>query len=124
MPTPDPNDSTNAAENQAAYIGIIRSFIDAPNGFSEEISEIIFSAGIEYWYKGRSASLGLRTGYYYEHWTKGNSQLFTTGLGLKFDTVRFDLSYSIPTNTQRYLTYNPWIISLLLDLETRKINHI
>ena len=40
------------------------SFSDAPDGFNEEIKEITFSSGLEYWYRDFFA---LRSGYFFEN---------------------------------------------------------
>lgn len=91
--------------------GMVQSFYDAPgdstnNGgewrvspFQEEIREINPSIGIEYWYK---KTFALRTGYFFEHPTKGNRQYATAGLGLKYNTLTLDFSYLIPL----YLSQN------------------
>lgn len=72
--------------------GIVQSFYDAPGGFNEEIKEINPSVALEYWY---SKTFALRTGYFYEHATKGNRKYITAGVGLKYNTLSFDFSYLI-----------------------------
>lgn len=75
--------------------GIMQSFSDAPGGFSEELHEITVSTGLEYTYAKQFA---LRTGYFYEHETKGNRKYFTVGMGLKFSFLGLNFSYLIPIN--------------------------
>ena len=86
--------------------GMIQSFYDAPgalrnNGtystFQEELNEIAYSAGVEYWYRKQFA---IRTGYFHEHATKGNRKYFTIGVGLKLNVFALDFAYLVPTNGQ------------------------
>ncbi|MCO4292809.1 type IX secretion system outer membrane channel protein PorV [Solitalea sp. MAHUQ-68] len=73
--------------------GIFGSFSDAPGGFKEELQEINFATGLEYWYND---IIALRTGYFYENPYKGNRQYVTLGAGLKYEDLCFDFSYLIP----------------------------
>ncbi|MCB0766746.1 MAG: type IX secretion system outer membrane channel protein PorV [Flavobacteriales bacterium] len=93
--------------------GILGSFSDAPgnvgyddNGqpyvesgsrLREELREINLAGGFEYWYAEQFA---FRTGYFWEHYTKGNRKYFTLGAGVKYSIFTLDLSYLI-ANTQR-----------------------
>jgi hypothetical protein len=70
--------------------GIFGSFSDAPGGFSEEMQEISFSPGLEYWYNKLFA---LRAGYFYQNPNKGGLHYFTLGTGFKYDIFAFDFSY-------------------------------
>jgi hypothetical protein len=72
--------------------GIFGSFNDAPGGFKEEMQEINYGAGIEYWYNRQFA---LRAGYFYENPDKGNRQYLTVGGGLRYNIVNIDFSYLI-----------------------------
>ncbi len=74
--------------------GIFSSFSDAPGGFNEEIKEITWSLGLEYWYQKQFA---LRAGYFFEHQDKGNRKYFTAGLGVKLNRFDLDFSYLIAT---------------------------
>jgi len=76
----------------------VNSFADAQGGFSEEIKEINYSLGVEYWYDQQFA---VRAGYYYEHPLKGDRQFITVGAGLKLNVFGLDLSYLVPTNNRR-----------------------
>lgn len=86
--------------------GMFQSFYDAPGHvksdgsrsvFLEEIYEIAYSIGVEYWYRSQFA---IRTGYFHEHATKGNRKYFTVGVGLKLNVFAIDFAYLIPTNGQ------------------------
>lgn len=74
--------------------GIFKSFTDAPGGFQEEINEITWAVGVEYWYNKQFA---IRGGYFYEHENKGNRKYFTAGAGLKMNVFALDFSYLLPT---------------------------
>ncbi len=98
---------------QQGLIGaMFGSFGDAPNGFSEEMNEWMISFGAEYWYDKQFA---VRTGYYWEHPTKGNRQFFTVGLGIKYSIFGLNFSYLVPTSNQRNPLDNTLRFSLLFD---------
>lgn len=78
------------------------SFGDADGGMSEEIKELMFSAGAEYWYNEQFA---LRTGYFYENKDKGNRKYFTVGAGIKYSVFTLNFSYLVPTGAG--ITRNP-----------------
>ncbi len=80
--------------NISVVKGIIQSFYDAPNGFGEEMQELSFAFGVEYWYNHIFA---VRGGYFYENPNKGNLQYATIGLGLRYNVLGIDFSYLIPT---------------------------
>lgn len=69
------------------------SFVDAPDGFSEEMQEIMISFGAEYIY---NQVFALRTGYFYENPNKGGRRYFTMGVGIKYKQLGFDFSYLVP----------------------------
>lgn len=77
--------------------GIFGSFSDAPEGFSEEVTELTHSIGLEYWYDKLFA---FRAGYFYENPYKGNRQFLSVGAGLKYNVFGIDLSYLVPTAQQ------------------------
>ncbi len=93
---------------------IFGSFGDAPGGGSEELSELMFSAGLEYWYNKQFA---VRAGYYYEAPTKGNRQYFTAGIGLKYNVFGIDISYLVPTTNINNPLNNTLRFTLVFDLE-------
>lgn len=73
----------------------IQSFYDAPGGFKEEIKEIMYSIGLEYWYRNQFA---IRGGYFHESEMKGNRKYFAAGIGLKLNVFFIDFSYLISTS--------------------------
>lgn len=99
VPTPPVLDTNGLPEapykdnNVAPLQGMIQSFYDAP--FKEEIQEINYAVGIEYWYDKQFA---IRGGYFYEHPKKGNRQYFSLGAGLRYNVFGLDFSYLIATN--------------------------
>lgn len=99
--------------NRGIVAGMFGSFSDAPGGFSEELNELTYSAGIEYWYDKQFA---LRGGYFHEHSTKGNRKYFTLGVGLKYNVLGIDFAYLVPV-AQRSPLENVLRISLVLDLD-------
>ena len=87
--------------NVSVVSGIFQSFGDAPGGFSEEMREINFSVGTEYWYDDQFA---VRAGYFNEHNTKGGRKFFTFGSGVKYNVFALDFSYLI--NASRAINGN------------------
>ena len=74
--------------------GIVKSFGDAPNGFKEELQEIQWSVGAEYWYNDKFT---LRAGYHHEAENKGNRKYFTFGAGFRMSVFSLDAGYVIAT---------------------------
>lgn len=99
--------------NVGVATGIFGSFNDAPgvvtmnadstynvlpgSQWKEELREFNLAGGFEYWYAGQFA---FRTGYFWEHYTKGNRKYFTLGAGVRYSKFALDMSYLI-ANTQR-----------------------
>ena len=95
--------------NVSVVQGMIQSFYDAPGygwsenqqnyvhygTFREELSEINFGVGIEYWYNNVFA---VRAGYFNESALKGNRKYVTVGAALKYNVFGLDVSYLIPVN--------------------------
>ena len=98
VPTPlYPSDPKYPAHREKSFFsGVLGSFSDAPGGFSEELKEIMYSVGTEYWYDNQFA---IRAGYYYENVLKGNRKYFTIGLGVKYNVFGINMSYLISTNS-------------------------
>ncbi|WP_299703606.1 type IX secretion system outer membrane channel protein PorV [uncultured Pontibacter sp.] len=86
--------SPGADSTQTVISGIFTSFGDAEGGFSEELKEINFSGGVEYWYNNLFAA---RLGYFYENPEKGNRKYISTGLGLRYQKFGIDAAYLIPS---------------------------
>lgn len=72
--------------------GIFQSFSDAPYN-DREVRELIYSSGLEYWYDQQFA---VRSGFFYEHPSKGDRQFFTVGAGVRYNVFGLDFSYLIP----------------------------
>ncbi|MFL9832379.1 type IX secretion system outer membrane channel protein PorV [Flavobacterium sp. ARAG 55.4] len=92
--------------------GVFKSFGDAPDGFGEELKEVMYAVGAEYSYQDAFA---MRVGYHHENIDKSGLRYFTLGAGFKYTTVKIDVSYlfsasKIPNpleNTLRFsLTFN------------------
>lgn len=98
--------------NVGVATAIVQSFTDAPGQlddnnvvipgsvFKEELREINIGSGFEYWYDKQFA---FRTGYFYEHFSKGNRQFITLGAGLRYQVLTIDMSYLISTTQQNPL---------------------
>lgn len=106
------SDDNEIYQNESGLSGILGSFGDAPDGFSEELQEITWSLGAEYTYQD---AFMVRTGYFNESEEKGARKFFTLGAGFKFKSAQIDLSYLFSTsqvrnpleNTLRFgLTFN------------------
>ncbi|MBI9066480.1 MAG: type IX secretion system outer membrane channel protein PorV [Salinivirgaceae bacterium] len=104
-------------DNDVAIVqGMVQSFYDAPGGGKEELHEISYAVGLEYWYAKQFA---VRAGYFYEHATKGNRKYFTAGVGLKMNVFGLDFSYLVPAgNFNNSPLSNTWRFSLIFDLES------
>ena len=116
VPTPPHYETDSATGEQyvdrgketpgSVVLGMFQSFGDAPgvlksdgsySVIGEEFHEIAYSLGVEYWYRNQFA---IRSGYFYEHSTKGNRKYFTVGIGLQLNVFALDFSYLVPTNGQ------------------------
>jgi len=100
VPTPPIYSSTNPDSiikgkdpNVSIPVAIFQSFLDAPGGFKEELHEITYSTGVEYWYNNQFA---IRGGYFHENATKGNRKYFTAGAGFRLKAFTLDFSYLMP----------------------------
>lgn len=93
--------------------GTFGSFGDAPRGFGEELEELMYSFGLEYWYRDVFAA---RTGYFLEHENKGNRKYVTLGAGFRYQIFGFDFSYLIPLEQDHPLA-DTLRISLLFNLD-------
>ncbi len=98
-------------------VGVFQSFYDAPGGFSEEMHELMYSVGMEYWYVNQFA---IRGGYFDEHSTKGNRKYFTLGIGVKLNVLNFDFAYVIPTAGRQNPLANTLRFTLGINLKNAK----
>ncbi|SFF02903.1 type IX secretion system outer membrane channel protein PorV [Thermoflexibacter ruber] len=92
------------------------SFNDAPNGLREEIQELMFAMGAEYWYKDIFA---LRGGYFNENTIKGARKYFTLGLGFRYQKFGIDFAYMMPT-IQNHPLADTMRFTLLFDFGRSK----
>ncbi|MGB3545371.1 MAG: type IX secretion system outer membrane channel protein PorV [Saprospiraceae bacterium] len=114
VPTPCQGTDCDDIErrNQSPVRAILSSFGDAPEGFSEELKEITYSVGAEYWYDEQFA---VRAGYFHENIQKGGRRYLTAGLGLKYNIFGLNFSYLVPTSNQRNPLDNTLRFSLIFD---------
>lgn len=95
-------------DNTGAYIldddGM--ALIEDGSVLQEELRELYFSFGLEYWYNKVFAA---RMGYFTEHSTKGNRKYLSFGVGLKQNVFAIDLSYLVPfyVSTQNVAGVSP-----------------
>lgn len=80
--------------NTSSIAGIFKSFGDAPGGFKEEMQEVMWSLGVEYFYNNQ---FSLRTGYFNENEYKGNRRYLAFGAGFKMSSFQIDAAYLIST---------------------------
>jgi hypothetical protein len=114
------SDTTLSSEwrKKSVVSGMLGSFSDAPGGGSEELQELGFSAGVEYWY---DRAFAVRAGYFYEHPSKGGRKFFTVGLGLKYSVLSLNLSYLVPgSSSARDPLANTLRFSLLFNAASFK----
>lgn len=104
-------------------VGMFQSFYDAPgivkndgtrSVLREELREITYSVGTEYWYAKQFA---IRAGYFYEHSMKGNRKYLTMGLGLKMNVFGLDFAYLIPTGVNNSPLANTLRFTLIFDFD-------
>jgi hypothetical protein len=105
-------------------LGILHSFCDAPgvlleNGkrsvLLEELHEITYSTGVEYWYREQFA---IRAGYFHGYETKGNRKYFTVGAGLQLSCFALDFNYFPPLDDDFPLG-NTFRLTAALQLDDR-----
>lgn len=85
---PGYGDYNDAGEWEPISAGVLR----------EELNEVSAGIGIEYWYDEQFA---FRTGYFTEHFSKGNRKFLTLGAGLRLNVFSLDFSYLISTYNVR-----------------------
>jgi hypothetical protein len=99
-------------KEKSPIAAVFSSFSDAPDGISEELKELMFSFGAEYWYDNQFA---VRAGYFTESRQKGARQYLTLGLGLKYNIFGLNFSYLVPTTNNRNPLDNTLRFSLLFN---------
>jgi len=81
--------------NKSFFSGMFSSFGDAPGGFSEELKEVTWALGAEYWYQDVFA---FRGGYFNESDVKGSRKFATLGAGFRYTAINIDISYLFSTS--------------------------
>lgn len=121
VPTPDTTDDNNNKifdyKEKSVPAGILGSFSDAPGGMKEEFQELMYSVGVEYWYKKQFA---IRAGYFNENKLKGNRKYLTAGVGIRYSVFGLNFSYLIPTTIQKSPLDNTLRFSLLFEFDKAK----
>ena len=101
VPTPPQVDANGTIINgtnprdKTLLSGMFGSFSDAPDGFSEELKEFIWSTGLEYWYRD---SFAARAGYFSESSDKGGRKYFSVGAGVRYSQFGLDVAYLLATD--------------------------
>lgn len=101
-------------DDVSVVTGMFQSFYDAPGGFKEEMREINYSLGLEYWYRKQFA---IRAGYFHESEFKGNRKYYTLGAGLKLNVFGIDFSYLVPSAANNPLA-NTLRFTLTFDMDS------
>ncbi|MFT5617351.1 MAG: hypothetical protein ACI85I_000568 [Arenicella sp.] len=113
VPSPDEN---NQSPDKTLIPGMFGSFSDAPDGFSEELQELVIAVGAEYWYNDIFA---IRAGYFNEHELKGARKYFTAGVGFKYTKFAFDFAYLIAAKQNNPLE-NTLRFTLMVNVDSLK----
>jgi len=92
-------------DNTGAYIidpntGLAE--IEGGSVFKEEMRELYFGFGLEYWYQKVFAA---RMGYFMEDDSKGNRKYLSFGVGLKYNVFALDISYLVPFYVGSQVSY-------------------
>lgn len=109
-------DSNKIADyrEKGLFEGVFGSFSDAPGGLTEELQELMYSIGMEYWYDKQFA---IRAGYFHENALKGNRKYLTLGCGIKYNVFGINLSYLVPTTNNRSPLANTIRFSISYDFD-------
>jgi len=95
------SDDNRNIPNSSAIGGIFESFTDAPDGFSEEMKEVIYSLGAELNF---NEIFSVRTGFVTQNRDKGFRNHVTFGAGLIWNNFLFDFAYQSPVSN--YITFH------------------
>lgn len=121
VPTPPKRENLSNPElitsgmdnNVSPAQGMFQSFYDAPGGGKEELREVIYQLGMEYWYEKQFAG---RMGFFHESPFKGNRRYITLGLGIRYKVFGLDFAYLVPMQ-QRNPLENTLRFSILFNFE-------
>jgi hypothetical protein len=114
--TPKTGEDPEEYSSSSVLAGMFKSLSDAEGGMKEELKEISYSVGAEYWYNKQFA---IRAGYNYENPDKGNREYATVGAGLKMNVFALDFSYLISIAQNNPLD-NTLRFSLSFDFDSFK----
>ena len=91
-------------DNTGAYIIDADGIAEIEKGsvLKEELRELTFSVGMEYWYNKVFAA---RMGYFAEDESKGNRKSLSFGVGLKQNIFAIDISYLVPFYVGSQVSY-------------------
>lgn len=92
---------------------MLGSFNDAPGGLQEELHEITIAAGMRYNFEQR---VFFRSGYFYEHPTKGGRTYFSLGAGIAFQDAQLDVAYRFYNNSITIVADNALSVTLSVQL--------
>jgi hypothetical protein len=115
---PSPNEDRSIPD-KSLLSGMFGSFSDAPDGFSEEIKEIIINTGVEYWYNQTFAG---RVGYFSESKEKRNRKYMTLGVGFRKDNFGIDVAYLVPTNGRENPLAETVRFTLLFQIKKKSLD--
>lgn len=93
VPTPQISDTYIIRTQMSVPVSLIKSWYDAPAGFKEEIREFNWAVGLEYSY---TKQISFRSGFFWEHSTKGNRRFVNLGASLTYNIITFHISYLMP----------------------------
>lgn len=98
--------------------GIFNSFYDAPDGFSEEMKEVIFSVGSELRF---NEMFNFRAGYITQNRDKGMRNHITLGAGITWENLMFDFAYQSPISN--YISFRQdKVLKISLSVDLGRIN--
>jgi hypothetical protein len=86
---------TPIRDDQGNYVDDGNGMAQVEDGsvLAEELRELYFGFGVEYWYNKLFAA---RMGYFTEHRTKGNRKYLSFGVGVEYNALGIDFAYLAP----------------------------
>lgn len=101
--------------NVSSIRGMVQSFYDAPNGFSEEMNEFIHKGGLEIRITyDNMFQMAMRIGGVYQHVSKSEDSFFTAGVRAGFYGFYIDYS-KIPGYSREFIRFNLGYITYIPD---------
>lgn len=118
VPTPDTVGGQNVS-TKSLLSGWFGSFSDAPGGGKEELQELMYSVGMEYWYNQQFA---VRVGHFNEHRLKGNRKFLSFGVGLRYNIFDIGFTYLVQASNQVNPLNNTMRFSLTFNFDKSNKN--